>query len=63
MSEKHPVECDCEKCGRALSEGKCPWCGELLLEGYGLAGGGIGHWSSCNSCDYFYKVQDTSVDG
>ncbi len=39
-------------------DGCCPNDGNLLEQGYGLAGGGIGEYWMCNFCDYFYKEQD-----
>ena len=43
---------------------KCPKCGNETLEmGYGLAGGGIGVYSYCNTdgCDYFDKTPDPEL--
>lgn len=48
-----PQTC-CEKCGNEL----CPKCGGHCSQGYGFAYGGIGTYTACNECDYFYKVQD-----
>lgn len=38
----------------------CPTCGGELYSGYGLAGGGIGVYTSClnDDCDYLDKTQD-----
>lgn len=43
------------------SESPCPHCGnKTVMTGYGLAGGGIGTYWSCETsgCDYFEKSQD-----
>lgn len=41
---------------------KCPGCGGAAFMGYGLAGGGIGSYTSClDGCDYFDKKEDQSV--
>lgn len=44
----------CEKCGNDI----CPKCGDHCSAGYGLAFGGLGHYVTCNSCEFFYKEQD-----
>ena len=38
----------------------CPKCGEPLICGYGLMGGGMGPYTLCENdeCDYFHKTQD-----
>lgn len=41
-----------------MTAGPCPVCGAETDMGYGLAGGGIGPYVYCNSCDYFQKFQD-----
>ena len=41
------------------SETPCPKCGnKTVTQGYGLAGGGIGTYWGCDSCDYFEKQHD-----
>ena len=40
---------------------ECPKCGnKTVMTGYGLAGGGMGTYWSCETedCDYFLKEQD-----
>jgi hypothetical protein len=41
----------------------CPKCGGELHFGYGLAGGGIGTYTSCleEGCDFFEKTPDSSA--
>lgn len=36
----------------------CPQCGGPLCWGYGLAGGGMGHYWYCDACEFFRKQQD-----
>jgi len=41
----------------------CPKCGKkTVMAGYGLAGGGMGTYWGCDSCDYFHKEQDKDDD-
>ena len=52
----------CPRCGllfRAPPE-RCPKCGDEVLVGYGLMGGGIGPYKLCDNekCDFFEKVQE-----
>jgi RNA polymerase subunit RPABC4/transcription elongation factor Spt4 len=48
----------CHLCGKIDAEPKCPDCGAHLIYGYGFAGGGLGPYKMCGSCDYFEKEQD-----
>ena len=49
----------CKECGKtAEPEDLCPNCGIHLIFGYGLAGGGMGSYGMCDSCDYARKAQD-----
>lgn len=43
-----------------MNDEKCPKCGGELYHGYGLAGGGIGAYTTClnDKCDHFEKTQD-----
>jgi len=41
----------------------CPTCGKGMLQGYGLAGGGMGAWAVCEeTCPITYKVLDPADD-
>lgn len=42
----------------------CPKCGEPVVLGYGLMGGGCGPYRLCENaeCDYFEKEQDRDED-
>lgn len=46
--------------GLFSKDGKCPKCGTEIMRGYGLFGGGMGLYETCDSetCDYFVKHQD-----
>lgn len=49
--------------GAAFDGAHCPKCGEEAQQGYGLAGGGMGVYYSCDGteakpCDFFVKYQD-----
>lgn len=51
----------CGKCNREHL--LCPDCGAFVVEeGYGLAGGGVGTYWACDSCDYFMKRQDPDAE-
>lgn len=43
--------------GEPPRDGRCPRCGDELVEGYGLCGGGIGTYWLCGAeqCDYIFK--------
>lgn len=41
----------------------CPECGGELFYGYGLAGGGMGGYVSCDGCDALWKVMEDPEDG
>ena len=44
---------------------RCPQCGYELFFGYGLAGGGVGVYATCDNpeCDYFEKDHDGFASG
>lgn len=55
----------CLSCGSEADlphcpDAACPKCGNCVLGGYGLLGGGCGSYRLCASdgCGYFEKVQD-----
>lgn len=48
---------------KILTELKCPACGGEAFMGYGLAGGGVGSYTSClEDCGYFAKIEDAIVE-
>lgn len=46
------------------AERTCPKCASPIFYGYGLAGGGVGTYTTCTSelCDHFEKQQDDAED-
>jgi hypothetical protein len=47
----------CPDCGEDHGTKACPECGRPLVYGYGLMGGGMGSYASCD-CGYFKKRED-----
>jgi hypothetical protein len=53
-----------EQSGEFECEGgtECPECHQMSLHfGYGLLGGGIGSYETCDRCEYFKKQQDPEM--